>query len=343
MADIHQKNKMVIGQLRSALYDLNADALPGQLKEIFHPDCEIHLAYPFKDLTGPGELYERAYQPLIEAVPDLERRDYIVIAGPSVADSNWVGCCGNYVGVFERPWLDIPPTFHPVVMRFHEFYRLEEGKVMEMQALWDIPQVMMQARAWPMTPSLGVEWVVPAPATQDGIVPSPRDEEQSARSLQLVQDMIAGLLRFAEGGHEGMNMEAYWHPKMTWYGPAGIGTNRRLSGFRNWHQVPWLKAMPDRGIVESVNHYYFSDGPYVAVTAWPGMKCTITHDGLLGIPPTGKELTMCSLDFWRCENGTLRENWVLVDILDVYNQLGVDVFSRMREISVGRQQKRPHI
>ena len=43
-----------------------------------------------------------------------------------------------------------------------------------------------------------------------------------------------------------MELDRYWHPKMNWYGPAGIGSMRRISGFRNWHQIPFLKAMPDR-------------------------------------------------------------------------------------------------
>jgi hypothetical protein len=54
-------------------------------------------------------------------------------------------------------------------LRFHEFFRIEAGSIVEMQALWDIPAVMMQASAWPMTPSLGVEWLVPGPASQDGV------------------------------------------------------------------------------------------------------------------------------------------------------------------------------
>jgi len=37
------------------------------------------------------------------------------------------------------------------------------------------------------------------------------------------------------------------------------------------------------------------------------------------------------------ENGLIRENWVLVDLLHIYNQLGVDVFSWMREWTVARQ------
>jgi len=39
---------------------------------------------------------------------------------------------------------------------------------------------------------------------------------------------------------------------------------------------------------------------------------------------------MRSLDFWRCENGLIREIWVLIDLLYMNDQIGVDVFSRMR-------------
>ncbi len=45
---------------------------------------------------------------------------------------------------------------------------------------------------------------------------------------------------------------------------------------------------------------------------------------------------MRSLDFWRMEDGLIRENWVLVDLLDAYRQLGVDVLARMREFNKAR-------
>ena len=57
----------------------------------------------------------------------------------------------------------------------------------------------------------------------------------------------------------------------------------------------------------------------------------------MGIAPAGQEITMRSLDFWRCEEGLIRENWVLVDLLDVYTQIGVDVFRRMEEFTDDRQ------
>jgi predicted ester cyclase len=328
--DIHQHNRQFIGEFRAALYDCDAAVLPNHLRELFTHDCDVHLAFPFEDLAGPDGLFEQAYRPLLTAIPDLERRDLIVMAGQANRD-NWVGCAGFYTGVFERPWLDIPPTQHVIALRYHEFFRIEDDRVVEMQALWDIPQVMMQADAWPMTPSLGVEWLVPGPAAQDGIIAGPYDKARAAASTQLVLDMLTALKRSPQGV-EAMELDRFWHPKMLWYGPAGIGTARRISGFRHWHQIPFLKAMPDRAAILE-NGALFGDGDYVGFTAWPGMRMTISGDGWLGIAPSNQAITMRSLDFWRCENGQIRENWVLVDLLDVYNQIGVDVFSRMREIA----------
>ena len=62
------------------------------------------------------------------------------------------------------------------------------------------------------------------------------------------------------------------------------------------------------------------------------MKATVSGDGWMGIAPAGQELHFSSLDIWRCENGMIRENWVLIDLLDVWHQLGVDVLSRMHEL-----------
>jgi predicted ester cyclase len=310
--------------------------LKNTLDEVFAPDCDIHLAFPFEYLQGPEALFEQVYQPLLLALPDLERRDLILMAGESRGE-NWVGCAGHYIGVFEQPWLDIPPTRHVVAMRYHEFFRVDGEKVVEMQALWDIPQVMIQARAWPMTPSLGVEWLVPGPALQNGVITTPYDQGKAQASLQLVLDMLTAMGKHPlSGGVEIMELDRYWHPKMLWYGPAGIGTARGISGFRNWHQIPFLRAMPDRGAYLDKG-VIFGEGDFVAFTAWPGMHMTISGDGWLGIAPSNQKITMRSLDFWRCEKSQIRENWVLVDLLHVYHQIGVDVFTRMRELTHARQ------
>ncbi len=332
MSNLCKDAKAVVKPLTDALYNSTVNNVSEVFTRVLADDCDIHFTHPFEDMTGPQALYQKVYAPLLAAIPKLERRDYIFMAG-EVNDKVWVGCAGFYAGVFEQPWLDIPPTKHVVQMRFHEFYRVEGDKVVEIQALWDIPALMMQANAWPLSPPIGVEWLVPGPATQDGIISAPRDSARSDASAQLVSDMLLGLTNFATGGVEGMQLERYWHPSFYWYGPAGIGTSCGVDGFRHCHQIPFLNAMPDR-VGSGGTGDLFGDGDYVGFTAWPGMHMTLSGDGWMGIAPSDKKITMRSLDFWRCEAGLIRENWVLVDLLDVYHQLGVDVFRRMREITL---------
>ena len=336
--DRHNSHKAAIMPLRQAMYEFEEATVRRALVDLLAPDAVVHLAHPFGDMIGPDHFYDDALAPLFQAVPDLERRDTIVMAGATPEGADWVGCGGYYAGLFAAPFLDIPPTRHMVHMRFHEFFRFEEGRVTEIQALWDIPEVMMQADAWPMAPSLGREWHVPGPATQDGLVAGPHDEAVSMESCRTIITMLEHLKRHpSQGGPEVMEMERFWHERMSWYGPAGIGTGRGIKGFRDWHQIPFLNGMPDRGqYVDQITYHFFGDGNYAAVTGWPNMIQTLTGDGWLGIAPSGRRFEMRSLDFWRLENGRIRENWVMVDLLHAYGQLGVDVFKRMREFNKAR-------
>jgi len=338
MTDIQTANKALVAHLRRAMVDFSESGVRTALETALDPKARCRHTHPFGEMEGPDALWQGVYKPLFAAIPDLERRDYLVMAGPTDHGDNWVGTAGYLTGVMTDPWLDIPPTGHQIHMRFHEFYRIEDDRVQEVQALWDIPEVMMQARAWPMAPSLGREWCVPSPATQDGIVPGPRDAGRSDCNCRHVMAMLNCMKRHpSEGGPEVMEMDRFWSPRMNWYGPAGIGTCRGIEGFRNWHQIPFLRGMPDRGQADDgLIWHLFGDGNYVALTGWPNMCQTLTGDGWLGLVPNTTQLTLSSLDFWRIDDGLIQENWVLIDILDVYRQLGVDVFARLREFTKAR-------
>ena len=82
--------------------------------------------------------------------------------------------------------------------------------------------------------------------------------------------------------------------------------------------------------------HFFGGRNFAAVTGWPDMYQSIIHGGWLGIASPDKKIEMRSLDFWRVEEGLIRENWVLVDKLHMYDQIGVDVFARMREFNKAR-------
>lgn len=335
--DRHSRHKQLIAPLRAAMQEFSEATVRAALAELLAEDAVVRLCHPIGTMRGDA-LYDTAYAPLIAAMPDLERRDWIVMAGVDDHGFDWVGCGGHYVGTFNAPWLDIPPTGHLAHMRYHEFYRFDGDKVVEIQAIWDIPEMMMQAGAWPMVPSLGREMLVPGPATQDGFVAGPWDTTRAKASCNHIVEMLVHLVRHpAQGGPEVMEMERFWHPRVNWYGPAGIGTARGVEGFRNWHQIPFLAAMPDRGAHDkALTFHFFGDGDYAAVTGWPNMKQTISGDGWLGIAPAGQKITLRSLDFWRVQDGLIRENWVLVDLLDIFNQLGVDVLARMRMFNKAR-------
>lgn len=337
MSDLHTAHKDALAPFRATQYDFDEASVRAALSDLA-PEAIFRLCHPFGDVTGHDAFYDQAYAPLLMAWPDLERRDYIVVAGEDQEGAAWVGCAGFYTGTFAQAWLDIPPTGHLATLRFHEFYRFENDKVCEVQAIWDIPALMMQSSAWPLSPSLGQELLVPGPATQDGLVPGPYDKAAGVKSRQLIIDMITHLQRYPrEGGPEVMQLPRFWHERMNWYGPAGIGTARGIDGFRKWHQTPFLAAMPDRGQhPDKIHHHFFGDRNYAAVTGWPNMAQTISNTGWLGIAPTSQEITMRSLDFWRIETSKIRENWVLVDLLDVYDQIDIDPLARMREFNKAR-------
>ena len=333
MADIGLTE--LILPFRKAAETADARQLRAALGGLLSPDAQVHMCHPFGDLTGPDALHETCLEPLLDAMPDLERRDMIVVSGTTPQGQDWVGCMGNYMGTFVAPFLGIPPTGHLAHMRYHEFFRVADGRVTQVQAIWDIPELMMQAGAWPMAPQLGRFLCTPAPMSGDGLAAT----GDGSAAMDHVIAMLTDLCKHpADPDPAVMQLDHYWHPRFNWYGPAGIGTGRGIAGFRNWHQIPFLRAMPDRKLdaLGDLMSHWIAQGDYVAETGWPNMRLTLTGDGWMGIAPAGREVLLRSLDFWRLEGGLIRENWVLVDLLDLYRQIGIDVLARMGEFNKAR-------
>ena len=128
----HADNRARLDGLRAAQYDWDEPGLRAVLDGISAPDAVFRLAHPFGDMTGPSAFHDNALAVLKAAWPDVERRDWIVMAGEDENGIEWVGCGGHFVGTFLKPFLEIPPTGHLTHMRFHEFYRFKDGKIVEM-------------------------------------------------------------------------------------------------------------------------------------------------------------------------------------------------------------------
>jgi hypothetical protein len=59
----------------------------------------------------------------------------------------------------------------------------------------------------------------------------------------------------------------------------------------------------------------------------PAVSIAATHAGpWLGVPGTGRQITMRVMDWWRREGDALKENWVFIDVPHVMLQSGHDIF-----------------
>ena len=302
---------------------------PKALQQLYHPAVTWHGPHPINALQGGRTVLAGFWEPFLNAFPDVERRDDILIAG-AFNDGIWIGATGHYTATFAHDWLGIQATGGVVNIRYGEFSRMQAGKVHEVYFILDILDLMRQAGCWPrMVPaSRGLTDQVPGPATRDGVLLAPSAPVEGERSLDLVMAMIHGLLKDYDGKTlESMAQERFWHPNMMWYGPAGIGTSRGLKGFQDVHQRPFLNAFPDR--MGGDHKARIGEGAYVASTGWPSVRAT--HLGpWQGCPPTGRKIGMRVMDFWRREDNLLRENWVFIDMIDLLLQMDVDVMGANR-------------
>lgn len=305
------------------------------LAQYFDPECEFHVFHPINTLHGTAAMNAKFWQPLLHAMPNLERRTQLFFAGEfdgrfCGGAGAWVTAHGYLCGTFVHDWLGIPATGDTVYVRIGEFYRVADTpqgpRIIDARILLDLVDVMRQAGYHVLPRSTGAQLIAPGPQMQDGLQLTAQDAQASRASMDSLDRMIGGLTSFNRKDLKSMGMHAFWHPEMMWYGPCGIGTSRTVEGFQRHHQKPFLHAFEDR---KGGNHISrISEGHYIASTGWPSVHATHTGD-YLGATATNGPITMRVADWWRREGDTLRENWVMIDLPDLLLQMGVDLFARL--------------
>jgi len=301
-------------------------------RDLIAADTVWDIAAPVNRLEGRDAVIEGFLRPLRFALAACRRRDEIFIGGTNIRaqGGKWCAAVTHYVGNFDAALWGVRPSHHLVFLRAGEFYRVEAGEITQARIIVDLPDLMRQAGrpCWPR--GMGTEMLFPGPATHDGVLPA---GERGAASLALVERMLADLHDFdpdTKHSHGQTGEDGAWDEHMLWYGPGGIGSNYLWDGFVKDHRAPFLHAFPDR---KGGDHFCrIGDGDYAAISGWPSMR--MTHRGpYLGLPPTGKALTLRVMDFYRCDysrhaEGKLAENWVLLDYVDLHAQLGEDLIAR---------------
>lgn len=305
--------------------------------------CRAHLSphvllrgpAPVGDLTGPDAVAEGWFEPLRRALPEWRRETHIALAGSSSgradagADGRAWACGTGYLhGSAATDCFGIPRTDVPLRLRWADFLRFDGDEILEVQTLIDIVDWCAQIGKPMLPPSRGVPFVYPAPTGVDGVLHTPQNDVETSRTLALGRGLLFdGLNAFDRSDLASMGMAAFFHPNIKWYGPGGIGACLSLQEFQELHQRPWLIAFPDRRVQDL--DALFAEGPLLASTGWSAVKAV--HSGpYLGTPASHRPVTINGIDFWLRAGERFVENWVFVDMVDLFSQFGEDLFDRMR-------------
>ena len=300
----------------------------------YHADASILLSHPWNELNGLEQI--RAFwQNIQRAFPDMERRDMIFVAGhskedhrvdPSFTGRPMVASLSYLQGTFEHDLLNIPATKSVAMLRMSEAHHVRDGKIAQSYMLIDLLDLMDQAGVWPLPPSAGAKGIWPGPSANNGVRPGEIDETTGAKSFDVVMGMHRALLSFDGKNLDSMDHSAFWTDNFMYYGGAGIGACRGLTGFRAHHQIPFLKAFPDR---KGAGHFVrIGDGNFAVTGGWPSVQGT--HSGpFLGMTPTGRQIDMRVMDFYHLRDGKIAENWLPIDIPHMAHQMGLDLFEKL--------------
>lgn len=332
--DRNQQNKARVLAYWHAVDTASAEQMPSMVKEHLPEKFCYKGSAPIGKLSGPLALAEQMLAPLKRAIPDLQRQTHLFMGGQSVdhvgdeaKHAFWVCGTGYLTGTAADSFLGIPATNQSLRIRWSEFIRFDGDEMVESQVILDFVDWFDQIGLPVLPRSLGVSHVYPAATGFDGVLHQPQDGENTVQTLSLGQGLLyGGLNGFDESSLSSMGMVDYFHPNLKWYGPGGIGACLSFKEFEQLHQQPWLIAFPDRKVVglESL----FAEGRLLAASGVAGV--TATHTGpYLGEQASGASLEISGIDFWLRQDGQFTENWVFVDMIDLFAQVGIDLFARM--------------
>ena len=295
----------------------------------FAEAVEFYGPAPLGMLSGRDALFDTVYAPLARTFPVLQRQLYLFLGG-TFEGHTWVASSGDFIGLMAADWLGIPAAKNPVRLRFGEFYRIQAGRIVEIRCLLDILGLAAQAGYPLLPPFAGRATTPPGPMAQNGLCEQPQDPAATAKTLALVEAMIGGCNQLDQRGLASMGMDAYWHEDMVWHGPWGIGSCYGFREFQNYAQGPSVASFPDRR--GGYHRVRFADGITAAFTGWPSLRGTFSGEPFHGLAPSGKPIGMNIMDFYVRRGDKLHENWVLIDLVDFWDQCGVDLLAELKTL-----------
>jgi len=321
-------NKCIYSKYLDAFKSEKIADIENAVKSIFTPQAQIDAFHPVNNTTGSSGYLSNIIYPMINSFKGFQRRNNIIIGGEYLG-GEWVTSTGYFLGHFDKSWLGIPPSGKLEHIRYGEFHKMRDGKIIQSQIFLGVAELLIDLGIWPLELMGGYEGVTPGPSTQDGISLTENEPVKSRATADLVEGMLMEL------ASPDAAWLPYWDDRMIWYGPGGFGSYVTTEAFAAF-QVPFEKTFEGwgdgtrQGIEGVGSQCKAGDGDYAFLSGWP--QITGVHvKPFMGIQPTNKRIYMRDCDWWRCKDGKIIENWCMVDTLHLVHQLGRDVLSEISD------------
>ena len=325
--DIQQAKSLVLNWQKStdsaALSDLAA-VLPDFTTE----EYLWRGMHPFHDQPGADSVISAFYTPFRTAFSAVQRRQDIFFAARNEIDgfsSVWVASMGHFLGLFDKPFVGIPPNQKIAMIRYAEFHKVENGKLAETALFIDLLHLMAQAGITPLPQQTGMHLVQPGPRTHDGLLFAPQARQEGEATLALINRMI-GDINHGQYASPQDELRQCWHEDMLWWGPTGIGASYTIDRYIQQHQRPFRTQNEGRRFNGHICR--IAEGQYGGFFGWPNLSLKPTG-GYLGMPPYPDYADMRVVDIYRREGDKLAENWIFIDLLHFLNMQGQDILSQI--------------
>jgi len=329
----YQIQKSLILSFYDEIEAANANSIAKVIRKFTKPELQWYGVYPFNEQKGGDAVAEVFWIPFLSAWSNVQRRQDIFLAGTSEIDNaDWVISMGHFMGLLDGNWLGLPASRKIAFLRYADFNCIKDGKIIRSSFFCDLIGLMHQLGLNPLPLQTGASFVYPGPRTHDGLLIEPQDQQESQKTLKLVNQMIGDLTVLNKNENDCPHpdlLKKTWHDDMIWYGPAGIGASYTIPRYQEQHQFPFRRGLKDK--VFNGHICRFAEGNYAGFFGWPNLTNT-PIGGFLGLPASNIAADMRVVDIYRREGEKLSENWVLIDLPWWLKQQGVDVLERTKKI-----------
>ena len=284
--------------------------------------------HPFHEQSGADSVIKVFYRPFKGAFSALQRRQDIFFAGQNEIDgftSVWVASMGHFLGLFDRPFVGIPPHNKIAMVRYAEFHKVENGQIRETAIFIDLLHLMAQVGLTPVPQQTGMHLIQPGPRPHDGLLTEAQDTKEGEATLALINRMI-GDINNGDYTSPQEELRQCWHEDMLWWGPTGIGATYTIDRYIDQHQRPFRTQNEGRRFNGHICR--MAEGHYGGFFGWPNLSLKPTG-GYLGMPPFHDYADMRVVDIYRRDGDKLAENWIFIDLLHFLHMQGHDILSQI--------------